>query len=234
MPNDYAKIIIATTHGELSKVRNVTAISGTINALKCQVEFRTNDWNNTNKVIVFARGRATSSTPSEDIFPPQMLDDENECVVPAGALCEKYFSIGVIGVGDNYRIVTNWLHYRVDDGCYADGGAIFDPPKTIYDQILEQLKNKSDIGHNHNDLYYTKDESNEKYLTAADLPTIPVTSVNNKTGNVVLVAEDVGAFANTVNAGVQVPTIPYAAIIDPPKVTIDETALNTMLKEVLV
>lgn len=156
MPDDYAKIIVAANHGELTRVRNAMAISGTINAIKCHIEFRTKDWNVLNKTIVFARGKATASTPKEDIFPPQILDDSNECIVPPGVLNEKYFSIGLIGFEEDYRIVTNWLHYRVEDGCYAEGSAIFDPPKTIYDEILEELKN-----HNHDERYYTKEESDE-------------------------------------------------------------------------
>lgn len=164
MPNDYAKIIVAASHGELRTVRNAMAVSGTINALKCQVEFRTPDWDASNKCIIFARGKATSSTPKEDIFPPQALDSNNETDVPAGALCEKYFSVGLIGVGDNYRIVTNWLHYKVEDGCYADGSATFDPPKSIYEQILEQLKS-----HKHDDRYYTKEESENRFISEDEL-----------------------------------------------------------------
>jgi hypothetical protein len=230
MPIDCAKIILAATHGELAKVRNATAINGTINALKCKINFRTTDWDNVSKFVVFARGKANASTPSEDIFPPQIIDDENECMVHPGALYDNYFSIGVIGIAENYKIITNWLHFNVECGCTSEGVATFEPPKTIYETILLEIRN-----HNHNGLYYTKEESEELFLTEEELPNHAVVSINNKKGHVILKANDVGAFANTVDKGV--PTIPYEAIINPPNITesirIDEVVLNSRLKEVL-
>ena len=53
MPNDSAKIILAVTNGKLSKVRDSLAVEGTINALKVEFQFRTQDWNGTTKTAVF-------------------------------------------------------------------------------------------------------------------------------------------------------------------------------------
>ena len=217
MPNESAKIILAVTHAKLSKVRDALAVEGTINALQVGFQFRTPDWDNTTKTVVFVRGRATPSTTNADTT-YRILDENNECDVPPEMLAQNgMFSVGVFGVRDNYRIVSNWMCYRITDGCYADGSTPIDPSSTIYEQIISMINNKSSIGHNHDERYYTKDESNDKFLTEEDLPRIPVTSVNQKIGDVVLSAEDVGAFANTVDEqGNQVQTIPYAAIKDRP------------------
>ena len=217
MPNESAKIILAVTHAKLSKVRDALAVEGTINALQVGFQFRTPDWDNTTKTVVFVRGRATPSTTNADTT-YRILNENNECDVPPEMLAQNgMFSVGVFGVRDNYRIVSNWMCYRITDGCYADGSTPIDPSSTIYEQIISMINNKSSIGHNHDERYYTKDESNDKFLTEEDLPRIPVTSVNQKIGDVVLSAEDVGAFANTVDEqGNQVQTIPYAAIKDRP------------------
>lgn len=217
MPNESAKIILAVTHAKLSKVRDALAVEGTINALQVGFQFRTPDWDNTTKTVVFVRGRATPSTTNADTT-YRILDENNECDVPPEMLVQNgMFSVGIFGVRDNYRIVSNWMCYRITDGCYADGSTPIDPSSTIYEQIISMINNKSSIGHNHDERYYTKDESNDKFLTEEDLPRIPVTSVNQKIGDVVLSAEDVGAFANTVDEqGNQVQTIPYAAIKDRP------------------
>lgn len=213
MPNESAKIILAVTHGKLTKVKDAFAVEGTINALKVDFQFRTPDWDNTTKTVVFVRGRATPATTNADTT-YVMLDENNECYVPPEILNGSMFSVGVFGTYDDYRIVSNWMCYKITDGCYADGSTPIDPSSTIYEQIISILKNKSDVNHKHDERYYTKDQSNGKFLTEEDLP---VTSVNQKTGDVVLNAEDVGAFANTVDEqGNQVQTIPYAAIKDAP------------------
>lgn len=54
---------------------------------------------------------------------------------------------------------------------------------------VEQLNTKADAGHIHDDRYYTETEIDAKFATI----NVPVDSVNGKTGNIVLVASDVGA-----------------------------------------
>ena len=79
MPNESAKIILAVTNGKLSKVRDALAVEGTINALKCGFQFRTQDWDGTTKTAVFVRGRATPSTTNADIT-YVILDENNELI----------------------------------------------------------------------------------------------------------------------------------------------------------
>lgn len=170
MPNESAKIILAVTHAKLSKVRDALAVEGTINALQVGFQFRTPDWDNTTKTVVFVRGRATPSTTNADTT-YRILDENNECDVPPEMLAQNgMFSVGIFGVRDNYRIVSNWMCYRITDGCYADGSTPIDPSSTIYEQIISMINNKSSIGHNHDERYYTKDESNDKFLTEEDVP----------------------------------------------------------------
>lgn len=168
MPNESAKIIVAATHGKLAKVRDVPAIEGTINALKINFQFKTSDWNDTTKTTVFIRGRATPSTINESPI-CVILDENNECNVPAEILAKDgMFSVGVFGTRDDYRIVSNWICYRIDNGCYADGSTPIDPSSAIYEQIISMLNNKSEADHDHDERYYTKDEVDEKIITQPD------------------------------------------------------------------
>ena len=158
---DEAKIILAATHGKLTKVRDCLLIEDSINSIQCQFEFRTSDWDNTSKTAVFVRGWATPSTPSADMI-VVMLDENNECTVPHEVLNKGIaFSVGVFGSSDGYRIVSNWMYYKIKDGCFAEGSSPIDPSSTVYEQILEALKNKSNIDHNHDERYYTKEKSDE-------------------------------------------------------------------------
>lgn len=186
MPNESAKIILAVTNGKLSKVRDALAVEGTINALKCGFQFRTQDWDGTTKTAVFVRGRATPSTTNADIT-YIILDENNECDVPAEIL-EKdgMFSVGVFGESENYRIVSNWMCYKIADGCYADGSTPVDPGSSAYNQLIKMIKSKSDIGHNHADLYYTKDESEDRFVSQEELIgmiTTPDWNQNDETAN---------------------------------------------------
>jgi hypothetical protein len=200
MPNESAKIILAATHSKLTKVRDPLIVEGTVNALKVEFQFRTTDWDSTIKTAVFVRGRATPSTSNADLI-HVTLDENNECDVPSEILVPNgHFSVGVFGVGTDHTIPSNWMYYHTADGCYTSGGNTpIDTTPSLYEQILKILQNKSDIGHDHNQTYYTKLESDERYARRGEsIGSIVagVTSINNKTGDVILNAEDVGAFAN--------------------------------------
>ena len=157
MPDEKAKFILATNHSKLIKVRDAFITEGSINTLRCKFEFRTSDWNNTTKTAMFVGGRAMPSTPTEDIK-PMLLDENNECDVPSEVLANGTFSVGVFGVREDYRIVSNWMYYRIADGCFAEGSAPLEPTPTIYEQILHILQGQGTLAHNHNDIYYTKSE----------------------------------------------------------------------------
>lgn len=161
MPNESAKIILAATHSKLTKVRDALAIEDGINALKVGFQFRTSDWDNTVKIAQFTRGCATPTTSEEDII-SVMLDENNECDVPHEVLENKgMFSVGVWGINETIRIPSNWMYYRIADGCFAQGRASLEPIPTVYEQILIGFNNKSDKDHNHD----------EKYAQLADIIT---------------------------------------------------------------
>ena len=163
MPNAIEKVILAVKHSKLIKVRDASFTEGAV-GLKMEFQFRTPDWDNKTKIAVFVRGRATPSTPSADIT-YAYLDENDECEIPPEMLADtKMFSAGVYGyegeiaTDDYLRIVSNWMCYRVNDGCYADGSTPAVPSQNTYDQIMDILKTKSDVGHDHDERYYTREE----------------------------------------------------------------------------
>lgn len=165
MPNESAKIILAATHSKLSKVCDCDAVEGTVNALKSQFQFRTADWDNTIKTAVFLKGQPSETIKEEDVT-RRILDENNECQVPYEVFDGNYFSVGVFGIAEDYRIVSNWMVYKVLDGCFVSGGAPQDPSPSVYEQIMGIL-NKVTVS--------------------------SVLSVNKQTGDVVLTAKDIGA-----------------------------------------
>jgi hypothetical protein len=193
MPEDYAKIIIAATHGKLTKVRDYTVIEGTIGALNLQCQFRTNDWNNTVKYALFVPYRANASTTSADAtYVP--LDTNNECEVPADAMFKDgYFSVCIVGTREDYRIATNWMCYRVNNGYYADGSTPIDPSSTTYEQLLLLINAKSNVDHNHNDIYYTKEESDGKYLDTNSIEGLATETYVDQSIQMILNADSIDA-----------------------------------------
>ncbi|MBQ8722639.1 MAG: hypothetical protein IJY67_10950 [Paludibacteraceae bacterium] len=154
MPND-AKIIVAATHDKLHKVRDHLAIAGTINALDCIFEFRTDEWSGTTKTAIFVAGQVLPTATEVDGV-EVLLDDTNECPVPSEVLVDNnVFSVGVYGSKENYRIVTNWLYFRIRNGSYVPGSTPSDPTPSVYEQLLDQI-NKIDTNS-----YYTKEEINK-------------------------------------------------------------------------
>ena len=139
MPDENAKIILAANHSKLTKVRDAFVTEGSVNALKCQFQFRTLDWDNTMKTAMFVSGQATPSTP-DDAIKPMILDENDECDVPFEVLTNGTFSVGVFGIAEKYRIVSNWMYYKVIDGCFAEGSTSLEPTPTVYEQILTTVK----------------------------------------------------------------------------------------------
>lgn len=150
---------IAVKDNKLIKVRDTLMIEDTINGIKCLFEFRT-DWSNLRKTIVFARGHIFPAITNPQTI-SLLLDESNECIVPPEILSEAgEFSIGLIGEDDEQQIVTNWLYYKTQWGCYDAGIAPNPPTPSVYEEILGALGNKSDVDHTHNE-YITKDEAND-------------------------------------------------------------------------
>lgn len=170
MPNESAKIILAATHGKLTKVRDCLLIEDSINSIQCQFEFRTSDWDNTTKTAVFFRGWATPSTPDADTV-YVILDESNTCYIPSEILNKNtLFSVGVFGTSDDYRIVSNWMYYKIKDGCFAEGSSPSGSTPSAYEQLLKELEN-----HQHDDMYYTKDESEDRFVSQEEINNLVAT-----------------------------------------------------------
>lgn len=161
MPETCAAIVIAAKHGELIKVKDYSGITDTVGALRCKFEFRTNDWDNATITAVFCKGNMVTNPEIVNNAIGVLLDSVDECAVPAEVLTRdaKYFSVGIWGVtATGLRIVSKWLVYRIEDGCYVDAAAPIEPTPTVYEQIMLSLQSKAPINHEHDDIYYTKSE----------------------------------------------------------------------------
>lgn len=178
MPKNCAAIVIAAKHGNLIKVKDYSGITDTVGALRCKFEFRTNDWDNASVTAVFCKGNMATHPEIIDNPKGVILDDEDECAVPSEVLTRdaKYFSVGIWGVTDTgLRIVSDWLVFRIKDGCYVDSTAPIEPTPTVYEQIMMSLNTKAPIDHTH-DNYVSFNEIQNKQDTL-------VSGVNIKTIN---------------------------------------------------
>lgn len=147
---------IAVKDNRLIKVRDRLIIEDTINGVDCHFEFRS-DWSALKTTVVLARGHIYPATRNPQTI-AVFLDDNNECTVPPEIISERgEFSIGLIGENDETRIVTNWLYFKANLGCYDAIVPPNPPTPSEYDKILGALKNKSDIDHAH-DEYITDEE----------------------------------------------------------------------------
>ena len=167
MPENCAAIVIAAKHGVLTKVKDYNGITDTIGALRCRFEFRTSDWDNATMTAVFCKGNMATHPQIVDNAIGVLLDGDDECAVPAEVLTRdaKYFSVGVWGVtATGLRIVSKWLVFRIEDGCYVDATEPIEPTPTVYEQILLSLQSKASVDHKHNDIYYTKEEIDENII----------------------------------------------------------------------
>ncbi len=133
-----AAIVIAAKHHELTKVKDTRGTTHTVGALRCRFEFRTTDWDYSAKTAMFCNGDAILHPEVADLAIAVPLDEDNECAVPYEVLTDTLpYSIGVWGVTpDGLRIVSRWLVFGAQPGCYTDGNAPADPEPTIYEQIL--------------------------------------------------------------------------------------------------
>ena len=94
---------------------------------------------------VFVRGHATPYTPDNNVI-SVLLDDNNECDIPYKVLSNVgEFSVGVWGTAPNYRITSNWLYYKVADGCYTKGEDSSAPTQSAYEQILMMMKDYNNL-----------------------------------------------------------------------------------------
>ena len=166
MINSCAAILIAAKHGELTKVRDASGITYTVGTLRCNFDFRTSDWDYTTRKAIFCKGNVATNPAIEDKAIGVYLDKNNECAVPPEVLLpdEKYFSVGVWGATkEGLRIVSEWLVFKIKDGCYVDSVESIPPTPTVYEQIVAELSSKSPIDHNHDDKYYSQEYIDNKF-----------------------------------------------------------------------
>lgn len=187
MINSCAAIVIAAKHGELSKVKDASGIAHTVGTLRCKFEFRTNDWDYTTRTAVFCKGNMATRPEIIDTAIGVLLDNVDECAVPSEVLLptEKYFSVGVWGVTqEGLRIVSKWLVFRIEDGCYVDSSESIPPTPTVYEQIIAEIGSKAPREHNHDDKYYSQEYIDDRLKNVAsgiDIPT-KVSQLDNDVG----------------------------------------------------
>ena len=137
MPENCAAIVIAAKHHELIKVKDTRGTTNTVGALRCKFQFRTEDWLHSAKTAMFCNGDVVLHPEVIDSAIAVPLDIDNECAVPYEVLTDTLpYSIGVWGVTDSgLRVVSNWLVFNAQAGCYTEGNAPSDPEQTVYDEI---------------------------------------------------------------------------------------------------
>ena len=187
----FATIIIGIKHNVASAVRTITSTTGTVNTLMCRFEFRTTDWVNRIKKVVFQnlRDHLEDSEKNKYVFP---LDENNECFIPAEILSnEGEFLIGVFGTNtDGSRLVTNMIPFKCEQGCYGAGVAPAPITPSEYDeliQLINQKQNKLIAGNGitideNNIISSSYDDAEIKHLIAENKNAITTLSesVNNK------------------------------------------------------
>lgn len=143
MDNTYEYIIVAATHAKLVRVRDAFAVEDQQKTLRCKFEFRTDDWEGATKTAVFQKQlkkcEVGTTTPVHVI-----LGDDCECDVPAEVLEEDgIFNIGVFGLRNGEEVLpTNFVSFKVHEGCYGEGDEPAPPSQSVYEQIIAELAKK--------------------------------------------------------------------------------------------
>ena len=192
----FATIIIGIKHNVASAVRTIVSTTGTVNTLMCRFEFRTTDWVNRIKKVVFQnlRDHLEDSEKNKYVFP---LDENNECFIPAEILSnEGEFLIGVFGTNtDGSRLVTNMIPFKCEQGCYGAGVAPAPITPSEYDELIQLINKKQNklIAGNgitideNNIISSSYDDAEIKHLIAENKNAITTLSesVNNKIDQVI-------------------------------------------------
>ena len=192
----FATIIIGIKHNVASAVRTIISTTGTVNTLMCRFEFRTTDWVNRIKKVVFQnlRDHLEDIEKNKYVF---LLDENNECFIPAEILSnEGEFLIGVFGTNtDGSRLVTNMIPFKCEQGCYGAGVAPAPITPSEYDeliQLINQKQNKLIAGNGitideNNIISSSYDDAEIKHLIAENKNAITTLSesVNNKIDQVI-------------------------------------------------
>lgn len=144
MDTQFDEIIIGVTHSSLAKVKDAQIVANTAKALLCQFEFKTNEWAEMARTAVFVKKHGRCCTVKEDPV-HVLLGDDNVCEIPAEVLeDEGEFKVGVFGIKGEEVLPTNFLVFKIKEGCFSTGTEPAPPTPTIYQQLLNSLEKKQD------------------------------------------------------------------------------------------
>lgn len=141
----YATVVISATHSKLGVVRNAQITSNTINTIKVKFDFKTQDWDGLFNTAVFWRA-SDLAAQNNDAKVLVILDQNNECNIPSQMTMDDndIFFVGVYGSGSDNdaqkRIVSNFIQFRVVDGCYGGGNIPSEDTPDMIEQLVNSLK----------------------------------------------------------------------------------------------
>jgi hypothetical protein len=140
-----ATIKLAAEHGNLTIIKNYTPASETVNGVKVEIDFRSDEWGGLKKTVGFYRGK--------DPYGQLLKNNENSCAVPWEILTEDgFYDVNIIGISENCTLTTNRVRLRINLGGSKNIIESQAPTPTLYEQLLGILQ--------------TLDSSN--YLTLTD------------------------------------------------------------------
>lgn len=132
MDNNTAVIKLAAQHGNLTIIKNYTPASETINGVRVEVDFRTDEWQNLQKTVGFYRGNNS--------YGKLLTNGELGCDVPWEVLeTDGVYFVNIVGVSENCTLTTNRVQLRINLGGRKDLIPSKEPTPTVYEQILGLL-----------------------------------------------------------------------------------------------
>lgn len=131
MDEKYAVIKLAVEHSKLKVEREQFITSKSRQSIFIQINFRTNDWDNVQKTVIF----------NDEYI--RTLDEENCCDIPVEAILEEgLLKIGVFGIDGDTRINTNQVCFKIFEGSYNEGIEPADITQSMYEQIMSAINSK--------------------------------------------------------------------------------------------
>lgn len=144
MDTYFDEIVIKVTHSSLAKVKDAQIVANTAKALLCKFEFKTEEWAEMARTAVFVKKHGRCCTVKEDPV-HVLLGDDNVCEIPAEVLEDGgEFKVGIFGIKDEEVLPTNFLVFKIKEGCFSTGTEPAPPTPTIYQQLLNSLEKKQD------------------------------------------------------------------------------------------
>jgi hypothetical protein len=133
MNSNIATIKLAADHGNLKIIKNYTPASETINGVKVEIDFRTDEWDGLKKTVGFYRGK--------DSYGQIIKDNETSCEAPWEVLTEDgTYYVNVIGISENCTLTTNRVQLRINLGGYKNLIESSVPTPTLYEQLLVMVE----------------------------------------------------------------------------------------------